>query len=239
MPGEVHGTGVNPEANGKFYWFFLKPPGEEPFLGFDAVEAREIGETILNPVDRLFADGTKLIRIADRIFAAARETNAILGRAKIKTLLMELVLELALRVDHSYSISPGAPSTAVAAVLAYIKENLHERLRVEDMAAVARLSVPRFKARFKAEVGFTPNVYLNYTRICKAKEVLAAGKCEITAIAQDLGYPSSQYFSIVFRKFTDRSPSEYRNNPEGAARPRMNDGSTLNAAARRKTGRGG
>lgn len=216
MPGEVHGTGLYPETNGKFYWIFIKPPAGGPFLGFDADEARGIGDAILNPVDRLFADGRKLIRIAERIFAASRDAGAAFRRAKIKTLLMELVLELALRVDHSYSISLGAPSPAVSAVLEYIKDNLHERLRVEDMAAIAGLSVPRFKARFKAEVGFTPNVYLNYVRICAAKEALADGKREITAIAQDLGYPSSQYFSQVFRKFTDRSPSEYRSDPAGA-----------------------
>jgi AraC-like DNA-binding protein len=238
MPGEIHGTGCNPESNGKFYWFFIRPPKKAPFLGFDAGEAKEIGKALLNPVDRLFADGTKLIRIVDRIFAAARGTNAILGRAKIKTLLMELILELVSRIDHSYSISPGAPSTAMSAVLTYINENFQNRLRVEDMAEVARLSVPRFKARFKAEVGFTPNVYLNYTRICMAKEALVSGKREITVIAHDLGYPSSQYFSQVFKKFTDRSPSEYRKDPAGAARGRMNDFNIPNAMVLRRM-RGG
>jgi AraC-like DNA-binding protein len=217
MPGEVHGTGEYPESNGVFYWFFMKPPGELPFLGFDGGEARGLGEAVLKPCDRLFADGSRLIHIAERIFAAAHDPNEAFRRHRVKLLLMELVLELAIRVGPSYSISRGAPSAKMAAVLDHIRENLRERLRVEDMAAIAGLSVPRFKARFKEEIGFTPNVFLNYARICAAKEALVAGKAEITTIAQDLGYPSSQYFSHVFRKFTDRTPTEYRNDPSGAA----------------------
>jgi AraC-like DNA-binding protein len=215
LPGEVHGTGVNPLSKGELYWFFIEPPGREAFLGFDAEEARGIGEILLNPGERLFADGTTLIRLAERIFAASRDAGSALGRALIKTLLMELVLELAVRIDSSHSVSPGAPSAVISAVLEHIGKNIGERLLVEDMAAVAGLSAPRFKARFKEEVGFTPNAYLNHVRICAAKKALATGKAEITAIAQDLGYPSSQYFSHVFRKFTDRTPSQYRDDPSG------------------------
>jgi AraC-like DNA-binding protein len=211
LPGELHGTGENPLSKGVLYWFFIEPPNGKHFLGFSREEAAEIGKALLNPHDRLFADGTRLIGRIERVFAATR--GSILGRATIRTLLMELVLELAFLLEPSSSRALGAPSRAISAVIEHISRNIAERLRVEDMAAVAGLSVPRFKARFKKEVGFTPNAYLNHVRICAAKTSLALGKAEITAIAQDLGYPSSQYFSHVFRKFTGCTPSEYRNRP--------------------------
>jgi AraC-like DNA-binding protein len=209
LPGELHGTGENPLSKGVLYWFFIEPPGGKPFLGFSAEEAGEIRKALLNPHDRLFADGTRLIGRIERIFAATG--GSILGRATIRTLLMELVLELVSLLESSSSRELGAPSKAISAAMEHIGRNIAERLRVKDMAAVAGLSVPRFKARFKKEVGFTPNAYLNHVRISAAKASLTVGKAEITAIAQDLGYPSSQYFSHVFRKFTGCTPSEYRN----------------------------
>jgi len=211
LPGEVHSTGENPLSNGKLYWFFMKPPGGRPYLGFDAEEASGIGRVLLDPRERLFADGSKLIRIIERIFSAAQDSASIFSRAMLKSLLMELVLALAHLVDPASSRAHGILSPRISAVLEHIGEYKGERIRVENMASVAGLSVPRFKE----EVGFTPNAYLNHVRINAAKKALASGTEGITSIALDLGYPSSQYFSHVFRKFMGRTPSQYREDPTG------------------------
>lgn len=215
LPGEVHGTGKNPLSNGKLYWFFLEPPGGKPFLGFSAEEASALGETLRKPGERLLADGSKLIRIIERILPLATDSQSLPDRAMIKTLLIELVLELFLLVEQAASRPLDAPSPAISAALEHIGRNAGERLRVADMAIVSGLSVSRFKARFKEEVGFTPNAYLNYLRVRAAKDALTSGAAGITTIAQDLGYPSSQYFSHVFRKFTGKTPSEFREDPTG------------------------
>jgi len=56
----------------------------------------------------------------------------------------------------------------------------------------------------------TPGSYLQSFRVEKAKELLSAQQADITDTALRTGFPDSQYFSRVFRKFVGLSPSAYR-----------------------------
>ena len=57
----------------------------------------------------------------------------------------------------------------------------------------------------------TPREYINQLKIREAKRMLQKGE-SITRTAQELGFGSSQYFAVVFKKITLYTPSEYRQN---------------------------
>jgi two-component system response regulator YesN len=53
--------------------------------------------------------------------------------------------------------------------------------------------------------------FINNERIEEAKKLLKNTNYPISTIAYDLGFNDSNYFSVVFKKFTGKTPKEYRN----------------------------
>ena len=64
------------------------------------------------------------------------------------------------------------------------------------------------EARFREELGMPPHEYILRRRIDRAAALLAAGRSSVTEVAYDLGFSSSQYFAMVFKRFTHRTPSQ-------------------------------
>ncbi len=214
-PGETFSTGGEPETNGELYWFFFRlsgdpddAPAEHSFLGFTPGETRRIREIVDAAGSRIHPASDRLVALAERPFAAAGIEEADLGSAALRVALMDLVLELC-AIARGAGAAPQV-SPEIARVTQYLQQSPGGRTDLARLAAVANLSVSRFKERFRAEVGFTPKVYANHVRIRLAKEALARDDTDLTRLAADLGFSSSQYFSHVFRKFAGVSPSEYR-----------------------------
>ena len=87
-------------------------------------------------------------------------------------------------------------------------------IQIRELARLCGLSVSRFKERFRDEVGVPPAEYLTRQKIEAAKSLLLAGDHSITDVAMDLGFSSSQYFATAFKRYTGRTPSEYRRRTE-------------------------
>jgi transcriptional regulator GlxA family with amidase domain len=64
--------------------------------------------------------------------------------------------------------------------------------------------------QFKADTGMAPNDYLLRCRIRKAQDLLDKSGRSVTDIGLSVGFPSGQYFSQVFRKYTGKTPTRYR-----------------------------
>jgi AraC-like DNA-binding protein len=82
-----------------------------------------------------------------------------------------------------------------------------------DLDSVARevgLSRPHFYKLFRAQVGLTPNLYLNALRMERAIDLLAESKDGVTEIGFDLGFSSQASFSRFFIANGVVAPSAYR-----------------------------
>ncbi len=133
------------------------------------------------------------------------------GPAMVEALVLQLLVELQRAADSSQ----GTPAPRrVSAPVRRAVDHLHRRLTMNDpvalLAAVAGLGTAAFHARFRAETGFTPVAYRNRLRVLRARALLRGDRRSITAIAYDLGFPSSQYFATVFRRYTGTTPSAWR-----------------------------
>ena len=95
-------------------------------------------------------------------------------------------------------------------VLRHIEGHLEEPLALPGLAERAGLSLPRFKSRFKQEVGIPPADYVLRCKIEAAKQRLAGSTVSVTDVAFELGFSSSQYFATVFRRYTRQTPGQYR-----------------------------
>lgn len=80
----------------------------------------------------------------------------------------------------------------------------------EYCATELGLSVPYFNDLLKFETGKTLDEYFQMKRIEVAKKMLLKAENTPFIIAQQLGYPNVQYFSLLFKKTTGSAPNEYR-----------------------------
>jgi len=91
-----------------------------------------------------------------------------------------------------------------------LRKNLSHQWTVEEMAALVGLGTTAFNEKVKNYSGFSPLNYLINIRISEAIKLLKRQDKNITDIALDTGFYSSQHFSTTFKKLTGYTPSEFR-----------------------------
>ncbi len=92
----------------------------------------------------------------------------------------------------------------------YVFDNLSSPLRLEDLSRVAGMSPHRFLVAFRRAFGFTPAQYLIRERVRAAMRLLRDTRYEITRVAFDCGFSSHSHLSTVFKRYTGKSPRDYR-----------------------------
>jgi AraC-like DNA-binding protein len=91
-----------------------------------------------------------------------------------------------------------------------LRENLNHHWSVAEMASLVGLGHTAFSEKVKSYTGFSPLNYLINIRISKAVNLLKCRDCNVTDIALDTGFYSSQHFATTFKKLTGYSPREFR-----------------------------
>lgn len=92
----------------------------------------------------------------------------------------------------------------------FIRDNLARDISLDEIAAVADLSVFHFARMFKESVGMPPAAYQRHMRSERAKELLAGTNMPVGAVAATVGYETPQAFARMFRIETGDAPSEWR-----------------------------
>jgi AraC family transcriptional regulator len=157
---------------------------------------RQVGESVLTELSQQTA--------TSRMFA---ETSSLM---------------LATRLIQSYvdrnvadSITGGAyglDRARMRRVLDYIDHHLEEEFTVSDLAREARLSPFHFARMFAAAIGMPPHRYVSSRRLEAAMRMLAAGKLPLSEIAFRSGFSSQASFTRAFRRATNLTPGEFRQN---------------------------
>ena len=89
-----------------------------------------------------------------------------------------------------------------------INSGSYEELNLSDIAGRFFLSPCHLSKKFKKEVGIGIKEYINASRIAYAKRLME--KCDvITEVAYRSGFSDSNYFSTIFKRVEDMTPSQY------------------------------
>jgi AraC family transcriptional regulator len=99
----------------------------------------------------------------------------------------------------------------------YLTINIDRRISLDDMAAAAGLSKMHFAAQFRAATGFRPREYLLFKRIEQAKTVMTATEMSLVEVAFSVGFSAQAHFSTVFKRFTGKSPAQWKQECRRAA----------------------
>lgn len=91
-----------------------------------------------------------------------------------------------------------------------LRDNVGEDLELNAVAREVGLSRPHFYKLFRAQVGLTPNLYVNALRMERAIDRLAGSRSAVAEIGYDLGFSSQASFSRFFIANGVVPPSAYR-----------------------------
>jgi transcriptional regulator GlxA family with amidase domain len=92
----------------------------------------------------------------------------------------------------------------------WIRENLHRRIRMEDLGAVVAASERNLTRRFRGVTGESPKGYIQRARIDRAKSLLETSAMPIAQVAESVGYADASAFTRQFNLEMMMRPKEYR-----------------------------
>ncbi|WP_136064488.1 AraC family transcriptional regulator [Modicisalibacter radicis] len=101
----------------------------------------------------------------------------------------------------------------LAAIDAYIGQNIERRLTVADLARRACLSAAHFGELFRQQTGVTPYQYLLHQRLAVARQLLADSPLPLSEIAARTGFASQSALSHAFRRAYGHPPGQLRRQP--------------------------
>ncbi len=209
FPDEVHGTGGEPEEKGLLYWMtLLDPAGRDGgLMGLTRHQSRALWKNLTGSSLRHFPGTPDMQGQLDRVIRAIHSAPTPLSRTRIANDLIAFLLAV---VDAREASARGNERRRFGKVLDHLQAHLDEpeEQTVARMAELTGLSVSRFKAAFKQEMGIPPAEYALRCRIEEAARRLARHGATVTGVAFDLGFSSSQYFASAFKRFTNANPSE-------------------------------
>lgn len=92
----------------------------------------------------------------------------------------------------------------------YMKDNLENKIVLEDIAKHVGYSPSHFENLFLEKTSYSPMKYYNQLKIQRACSYLQFSDLKIKEIAFRLGYFDPYHFSKAFKKEMDITPKEYR-----------------------------
>jgi AraC-like DNA-binding protein len=95
-------------------------------------------------------------------------------------------------------------------ILQNIHQNLHNDIRIDYLAKMACLSNDHFSRVFKSVLGVSPNEFIIRKRIEKSQFLLLSTELTIDQIVEETNFKNAQYFSRMFKKYTNYTPAKYR-----------------------------
>jgi AraC family transcriptional regulator len=101
------------------------------------------------------------------------------------------------------------PRAKLRAVVEYVEDHLDASPTLEQMAAIACLSVYHFARQFKAATGLPPHQYVIARRVERAK-LLLQGDLSLAEVATCAGFSDQSQFSHHFKRLVGVTPGHFR-----------------------------
>lgn len=106
-------------------------------------------------------------------------------------------------------IESSSDSRLFSDVVLFLRDNIDEKLTIDVIADRFFVSRSRIKKLFSKYSGLGVIGYFNNMKILEAEKMFRAGMT-VSETAEKLGFANQFYFSSVFKKHTNFTPSEYR-----------------------------
>ncbi len=95
---------------------------------------------------------------------------------------------------------PETHSERVAKAINFVRENLNQPMRVEQLAEVAGMSPSSFHHHFKTMTSMTPVQYQKQLRLLEARRLMLSDAANVSEAAYQVGYQSASQFSREYTR---------------------------------------
>jgi len=136
-------------------------------------------------------------------------SKSLIDSLIIKEMLLRLFSTeglLLLKMNFEKSVADDSVQKAIS----YIKNNIHEKLTVQNLAKISSLGQTTFFKKFKHCTGYSPVDYILRERIRQAKILIQKNNLSLQEIAFKCGFNSYQYFCNSFKKIEKEKPSAFK-----------------------------
>lgn len=190
-----------------------------PAMKFFENKILKAGEEEKNILANLIRERTHCFnkRLNEFITVKDKRPDELFGAQQLIKIYLELLLITLIRnnttIKKQERISSltrrRAEDDLVNRMICFMKQNIEKNLTVDDFCREFSLSRTRIKSLFKDRMQTGIIQYFRRMKIERAKELIREENYNFSEIAERLGFSSVHYFSHVFKKITDMTPSEY------------------------------
>lgn len=215
LPGQTFGSTKGFLEIGTLSWLHLTMQAPENgthcfgrWSGLSDSESQTIGKILLLNKSVVLPRLTEASRIFSNLQYEVFNHEVGYG-TRVNQLLDELLIIITRQLTKQNNSGRDFPK-AFLQLEGKLRENLSHQWTVEEMAATVGMGTTLFNEKVKSYSGFSPLNYLINIRISEAIKLLKKPDINVTDIALDTGFYSSQHFSTTFKKLTGYTPSEFR-----------------------------
>ena len=159
-----------------------------------------------------FTNDAAIHRIIHRmiyLFAEDHPSKDLFVGMALQELLVR-ILQAESRDDLLIGKARSGPSDRLTHVVQHIRDNLREKLSVEDLCRVGNMSASHFTRTFKSETGMSPIDFINEQRLQMAAGLLRDKSRRIGEVYLECGFNSPSYFNRQFKRRFGSSPKAFQ-----------------------------
>jgi AraC family L-rhamnose operon regulatory protein RhaS len=135
-------------------------------------------------------------------------SNTVESRLMMEVLFQHLVVEISR--GRLTSQSNDVNDNIILKVIDWLQRNYSEDVCINEISDKFKISSRSLSRKIKQVTNLSFNNYVHRVRINNAMDLLQSTDKSITDIAFEVGYKDSNYFSTKFKRFTKKTPSQYR-----------------------------
>ena len=117
-----------------------------------------------------------------------------------------------LKSEHGQKLAQvvlgGSHTQRVSKAIYQIKQNLHHKMSVEELAELSGMSVSSFHAHFKSVTAMSPLQYQKLLRLMAARHLMFMQNLDAAKAAYEVGYESASQFSREYARMFGKPPQK-------------------------------
>jgi AraC-like DNA-binding protein len=165
----------------------------------------DFDELQINPAKTLFFDEDGKILHYLEALVAEYDAKKPGFTEMMRSLFIEMIITTMRKISDSRH-----EGDIIAHLVDYVATHYAEPLTLSGFARERGYSLPYLSTHFKQSMGVGFQQYLIRTRMSEACRLLANTDKKILDIAAAVGYSDTNFFYETFRRFTGKSPREFR-----------------------------
>ncbi|HBC88544.1 MAG TPA: hypothetical protein DCZ94_16475 [Lentisphaeria bacterium] len=215
MPWQEHGGTQGIMDIGQLLWIIIKPDsfstdGRLKLGKWSSLPPNQqtwIGRTLVNAPRPYFTASRYLKLLYEELISEMRGRSTW-RKSRVNRLIDELLCLVTSEAESSTLIRKN--TFDIGLLKSRISADLARSWTLDDLEKISGYGKSMLNQLIRAQTGYSSMGLVTSLRIEKAKELLSKTEKPMSETALECGFSNSQQFSAIFRKYTGKTPSKFR-----------------------------